>query len=150
MRFKRAMRVAMAALALSFLVTGALATYATISTANNFADSTEGSSTSVQNPMHELLQPNGLSRGEDDMGNRIPPMVLDSTAALDPQQLPALDPSTIQITRLTPADRFIRATTPLLAGLTLGVIWLVIFSFTQALQKRSAGESQQAGEIRLG
>lgn len=145
-----AMRAAMAALALAFVVTGAMATYAAFSTANNFAENAAESSTTSENPMHELLRSKEPGRSHEDIGNRIPPMILDSFATLDPHKLAPLDPSTIQITSVTPADRFTRATTPLLAGLTLGVFGLVIFGVRQALQKRSPGESEQAGKIRIG
>lgn len=80
----------------------------------------------------------------DDLGDRIPPVLMDGTQKLDPHLLDPVDPASIEITTVTPADRFIRATTPLLVALTLGALGLFGLAISQAVRKRSAGE------IRLG
>jgi hypothetical protein len=55
-----------------------------------------------------------------------------------------IDPASIEITTVTPADRFVRATTPLLAALTLGALGMLGLAIAQAVRKRAPGE------IRLG
>lgn len=83
-------------------------------------------------------------RPAEDMGEGIPPVLVDGTEKLNPYLHEPIDPTGIEITTVTPADRFIRATTPLLAGLTLGALGLLVLAISQAVRKRSAGE------IRLG
>ena len=80
----------------------------------------------------------------EDIGEGSPPVLVDGTEKLDPYQYEPIDPTGIEITTVTPADRFIRATTPLLAGLTLGALGLLVLAISQAVRKRSVGE------IRLG
>lgn len=96
--------------------------------------------------LEEQLQRDTQLPTEDgeDVGEGIPPVLVDGSQKLDPYLHEPIDPSGIEITTVTPADRFIRATTPLLAGLTLGAIGLLVLAISQAVRKRSAGE------IRLG
>ena len=98
--------------------------------------------TDMQHELNERLQRQGET--SEDMGERIPPMVLNESNKLDPMQYAPVDPASIEITTDTPADRFIRATTPLLVSLTLGALGLLFYAISQAVRKRSAAE------IRLG
>lgn len=93
--------------------------------------------------MIERVQRNGVE-GKQEMGEGIPPVLIDGTQKLDPHQLEPIDPAAIELTLITPADRFIRATTPLLVALSLGAFALLGLAISQAVRKRSAGE------IRLG
>lgn len=96
-----------------------------------------------QSELYEQMQRDGI-QNLDDMGEGIPPVLVDGSQNLDPHQLEPIDPSSIEITSVTPADRFIRATTPLLVGLSLGALGLLGFAISQAVRKRSVAE------IRLG
>lgn len=98
--------------------------------------------TDMQHELNERLQRQGET--SEDMGERIPPMVLNENHELNPMQYDPVDPAAIEITTDTPADRFIRATTPLLVALTLGALGLLVFAISQAVRKR------MAAEIRLG
>ena len=97
-----------------------------------------------QDEMNERMQPGSDLDHDSEKGERIPPVVLDGSQDLDPHQLAPIDPASIEITTVTPADRFVRATTPLLAALTLGALGMLGLAIAQAVRKRSPSE------IRLG
>lgn len=67
----------------------------------------------------------------------IPPAKMDT--GVQTQVREPIDVSEIEITTLTPADKFVNATTPLVIALALGSVALVIYSLLQ-------GSKQQDGE----
>lgn len=67
----------------------------------------------------------------------VPPAKTDT--GVQTQVREPIDVSKIEITTLTPADKFVNATTPLVIALALGSVALVIYSLLQ-------GSKQQDGE----
>jgi hypothetical protein len=75
-------------------------------------------------------------REGDEIEQVIPPVVVNGQ--VDPNAAEPLNLDEIQITTITPADRFMNATTPLVVALMFGSVGLVVY--TLATQGR--GDSQ--------
>jgi hypothetical protein len=54
---------------------------------------------------------------------------------IDPHGQAPIDFSRVEITRLTPADKFVNATTPLALAMGLGSIALVVYTLTQGAKE---------------
>ncbi len=59
----------------------------------------------------------------------IPPTKVDKL--IDPDAMEPIDFSKVEITTLTPADKFVNATTPLVISLAMGSLALVVYSLVQ-------------------
>lgn len=64
----------------------------------------------------------------------IPPTKVDRV--LDPNAKQPIDFSRVEITTLTPADKFVNATTPLVISLGLGSLALVAYTLVQGSKER--------------
>ena len=73
-----------------------------------------------------------LAAHAGDSDHVIPPTKMKQT---DPFSQPPIDVSKLEISTLTPADRFVNATTPLVIGLGLGSIALVIYTLAQGAKE---------------
>ena len=67
-----------------------------------------------------------LFRESDEIEQVIPPVVVNGQ--VDPNAAEPLDLDRIEITTLTPADRFMNATTPLVVALMFGSVGLVVYT----------------------
>ena len=67
-----------------------------------------------------------LFREGDGIEQGIPPVVVNGQ--VDPNAAEPLDLDRIEITTLTPADRFMNATTPLVVALMFGSVGLVVYT----------------------
>lgn len=67
-----------------------------------------------------------LFREGDEIEQVIPPVVVNGQ--VDPNAAEPLDLDRIEITTLTPADRFMNATTPLVVALMFGSVGLVVYT----------------------
>lgn len=65
----------------------------------------------------------------------IPPAMVDDQ--LDPFATKPIDFSRVEITTLTPADKYISATTPLAVGLMLGTVSLVVYTLVSQSNPRA-------------
>lgn len=67
-----------------------------------------------------------LSREGDEIEQVIPPVIVNGQ--VDPSAAEPLNLEEIEITTLTPADRFMNATTPLVVALMFGSVGLVVYT----------------------
>ncbi len=67
-----------------------------------------------------------LFREGDEIEQVIPPVVVNGQ--VDPNAAEPLNLDEIQITTMTPADRFMNATTPLVVALMFGSVGLVVYT----------------------
>ncbi|MEN9872452.1 MAG: hypothetical protein RL450_387 [Actinomycetota bacterium] len=70
---------------------------------------------------------------EGDRESVIPPAEVGTM--IDPHAQDPIDLSKIEISTLTPADKFVNATTPLVAALGLGSVALVIYTLAQGAKE---------------
>ena len=70
---------------------------------------------------------------DDEKDRAIPPAEVGTM--IDPHAKEPIDVSEIEITTLTPADRFVNATTPLVVALGLGSVALVIYTLAQGAKE---------------
>ena len=73
-----------------------------------------------------LADEDDLSRDGNEIEQVIPPVVVNGQ--VDPNAAEPLDLDRIEITTLTPADRFMNATTPLVVALMFGSVGLVVYT----------------------
>lgn len=69
----------------------------------------------------------------DDMDQVIPPAI--AGRLIDPHAQEPIDFSRVEISTLTPADRFVNATTPLVVSLALGSLALVVYTLVQGARE---------------
>jgi hypothetical protein len=67
-----------------------------------------------------------LFREDDEIEQVIPPVIVNGQ--VDPNAAEPLNLQEIEITTLTPADRFMNATTPLVVALMFGSVGLVVYT----------------------
>jgi hypothetical protein len=70
---------------------------------------------------------------DDEKDRAIPPAEVGTM--IDPHAKEPIELSEIEITTLTPADRFVNATTPLVVALGLGSVALVIYTLAQGAKE---------------
>ena len=71
--------------------------------------------------------------GDEEKDRAIPPAEVGTL--VNPHANDPIDLSEIEITTLTPADRFVNATTPLVLALGLGSVGLVIYTLAQGAKE---------------
>jgi hypothetical protein len=84
-----------------------------------------------------LLSIGAIATAAEDSDHMIPPTKVGKL--IDPHGQEPIDFSKVQVTTLTPADRFVNATTPLVIAMGLGSMALVIYTLAQG-QKEIDGE----------
>jgi hypothetical protein len=80
-----------------------------------------------------LLGATAAIANADDRESVIPPAEVGTM--IDPHAQDPIDLSKIEISTLTPADKFVNATTPLVVALGLGSVALVIYTLAQGAKE---------------
>lgn len=87
-----------------------------------------------------LTLPMGAALADDADDTMVPPAIVEE----DEDRPEPIDLSEVEITTLTPADKFAQATTPLVVAMGIGAITLIVVTLTGSKEKTS--KSGEDGE----